>query len=106
MWYLTYIFSLTEKKRKERKRKIVFSFFFQLWCSESGKILQTFEGHTDGVNYAEFTDSDKKIVSCSSDNSIKVWSIGGLWIVLFHYNLSCSQKAFYLEIIIENGILN
>jgi len=44
-----------------------------IWDIESGKKLQTFEGHTRTVRQAIFSPDGKKIVTASQDNTAKIW---------------------------------
>ena len=42
--------------------------------AETGQLMQTLNGHTSGVNSVAFSSDDLKIVSGSSDKSIKIWN--------------------------------
>jgi len=42
---------------------------------KSGRTLKEFRGHTSFVNYAMLTIDNHQIISCSSDGTVKVWSV-------------------------------
>ena len=46
----------------------------KVWDLESGRLLRSLEGHTDGVNAVALT-PDGRIVSGSADKTIKVWDL-------------------------------
>ncbi|UNO38721.1 WD40 repeat domain-containing protein [Streptomyces sp. MST-110588] len=41
----------------------------------SGALIQTFSGHTDQVNSVEWTSGGDELVSCSSDGTVRRWSL-------------------------------
>ena len=41
---------------------------------ESGQLIKTFEGHTDWVNCIQQIEDFSKIITCSDDGLIKIWS--------------------------------
>jgi WD40 repeat protein len=45
----------------------------KLWDIRSGRLLQTFKGHTDYINGLAFSPDGRNILSLSQDNTIKVW---------------------------------
>lgn len=45
----------------------------KLWCVDSGKLLITLNGHTDGVSSVLF--HENLLLSASYDHTIKVWSL-------------------------------
>lgn len=47
----------------------------KLWSTETGKLLQTLEGHLNAVSSVKITADGKKMVSCSVDGIIKVWDL-------------------------------
>jgi len=46
-----------------------------LWSTESGKLLQTLEGHTEEVNSVTFSPNGQILASTSSDESLKLWLV-------------------------------
>lgn len=46
----------------------------KLWDT-TGTLIRTFSGHTQSVRCVRFTPDGTKIVSCSRDNSIKIWDV-------------------------------
>jgi len=46
-----------------------------LWSTESGKLLQTLQGHTGTVNCITFAPDGQILVSASHDKSLKLWSV-------------------------------
>lgn len=40
----------------------------------SGKLIKSFEGHTDQVNYIALSRDNKRLISASSDKTVKVWN--------------------------------
>ena len=44
----------------------------QVWDSMSGKVNVTFDTHEDHINWCEFSPDGTKILSCSSDKTLKV----------------------------------
>jgi WD40 repeat protein len=48
----------------------------QLWNSE-GKLIKTFQGHTDRIENIEFSPDGKVLASTSNDNTIKLWNLNG-----------------------------
>eukprot|EP00757_Euglenozoa_sp_SAG-D1_P013743 gene13743-4019_t len=49
----------------------------RLWNSELGIEIMKFEGHTHGVNSAIFTQDESKILTASSDKTVRVWNSWG-----------------------------
>jgi hypothetical protein len=47
----------------------------RLWDLPSGKLVQVFEGHTDGVYHAVFDASQARILSGGRDRTIRLWDI-------------------------------
>jgi WD40 repeat protein len=45
----------------------------KLWDPESGRLLQTLEGHSDSVNSVAFSADGKLLASGSYDRTIKLW---------------------------------
>lgn len=47
----------------------------RVWDSRTGACLKIWDGHSDGVGYAEYSQDGRLIVSCGSgkDKSVKVW---------------------------------
>jgi WD40 repeat protein len=48
---------------------------FDLWSSETGKIVQRFQGHNAPVNCIAFSADGKKVISGSADTTLKIWSV-------------------------------
>jgi WD40 repeat protein len=46
----------------------------KVWDIESGKLLYTVSGHTDHLNYVDFSPDGKYIVTASKDHSAKLWA--------------------------------
>ena len=46
-----------------------------LWDTETGEILQTFRGHTGGVNSAVFSPDETTVATGSSDRTIRLWDV-------------------------------
>ncbi|MCP5103261.1 MAG: hypothetical protein GY950_07780, partial [bacterium] len=47
----------------------------KLWDVESGRLLTTFEGHSNAVYSVAVSPDNKTIVSAGLDNTIKLWDI-------------------------------
>ena len=45
----------------------------QLWEAESGKLLVTFQGHTDLVNSAVFSPDGHQVLTASGDKTARLW---------------------------------
>ena len=45
----------------------------KIWDTSTGKNINTLIGHTSSVVSVEYSFDDKKIVSSSNDNTIKLW---------------------------------
>ena len=46
-----------------------------MWGLDTGKLLSTLKGHSDSVRSVTISPDNKKVVSGSDDNSIKVWEL-------------------------------
>lgn len=55
--------------------KIVTPISLKVWESQSGKELLSLTGHSDVVYCCAFSSNDAKIVSCSADHTVKVWTL-------------------------------
>ncbi len=44
-----------------------------MWELETGRTLRTLQGHAGSVNAVAITPDGKRVVSASSDNTLKVW---------------------------------
>jgi platelet-activating factor acetylhydrolase IB subunit alpha len=47
----------------------------KLWDSETSSLLNTLKGHLKSVNDVVFSPDGRYLISCSSDLSIKIWSV-------------------------------
>ena len=72
-----------------------------VWDLEAGKVIASLEGHQQQVNSVGVTNDLRFIVSCSSDNTVRVWDLDtkrslrtleGRWTAL-----SCSHEAILLK---------
>ena len=62
----------------------------KVWELESGRELQTLQGHTYGVNAVAVTPDGRRAVSASQDHTLKVWELeSGATIATF----SCDASA-------------
>ena len=50
-------------------------FVLQLINLQSGKVINTFAGHTSRLTSATFTDEGRKLVSTCTDQTLKVWDV-------------------------------
>ncbi|MCB1157698.1 MAG: caspase family protein [Leptospiraceae bacterium] len=48
---------------------------FSIFNNKSGKLLQSFEGHTGNINGVLLTKDENKLISYSADGTIKIWNI-------------------------------
>jgi WD40 repeat protein len=47
----------------------------KLWDSSTGKILQTFQGHTNGIRSINFSPDGSTLASGSDDHTVKLWNV-------------------------------
>src|SRR5262249_23711743 len=47
----------------------------RLWDLESGQLLRTLTGHTDGVNALAITPAGRRAISASTDRTLRVWDL-------------------------------
>lgn len=47
----------------------------KIWDAETGKCLQTMEGHTDLVRSLAFDETRRRIVSASYDRTLRLWDL-------------------------------
>lgn len=45
------------------------------FSNDCGSCLRTFEGHQDVVRCVKIVEKEKKLISCSSDNTLKIWNL-------------------------------
>lgn len=45
----------------------------RIWNTNTGKLIHSFKGHSNKVNYAIFSPDDSKIVSASNDTNVILW---------------------------------
>ena len=48
---------------------------FYLWDLESKREIDSFEGHTGNIDYVTIMDDEKRLISCSTDATIRMWDI-------------------------------
>lgn len=61
----------------DEKNEVLASSFtgeIKLWDAETGKVIQSFIGHTGSINVAMFGLKDNTIISASDDQTIKIWN--------------------------------
>ena len=47
----------------------------KLWDTESGDIVHTFKGHTEGINDIAWSSDGEFIASASDDKTVIIWSM-------------------------------
>lgn len=62
-----------------------------------GKLLKTFEGHTEDIMGATFTKDGKKILTWSRDNTAKLWSYDGKMLSSFQHQGNIYQAQFSFD---------
>jgi len=75
---------------------------YMIWLVNAltGKVMANLIGHEDEVINAKFTREDrgKHIVSCSSDNTIRVWSpLQAECVVILRSYATANRKEFHLS---------
>jgi WD40 repeat protein len=50
---------------------------FKLWDPKDGYLITTFKGHEDSVTRISFSPDDKKVVSASLDQTVRLWEMNG-----------------------------
>ncbi len=61
---------LTQQHRKEAADKLV-----KLWDIETGEIIRTLEGHSEGISDIAWSQDGEYIASASDDKTIWIWSV-------------------------------
>ncbi|ETO17157.1 hypothetical protein RFI_20174 [Reticulomyxa filosa] len=68
----------------------------RLWDVVSGKQLQLFEGHSEGVHRVKFSPDGSKIVSCSTDNTIRLWDVSsGKQLLLLEGHSDAVKEVYF-----------
>ena len=47
----------------------------RLWNLETGELLHTLRGHTDGINSVAFSADGSTIISGSRDDTVRIWNV-------------------------------
>ena len=47
----------------------------RLWNPETGELLKTLRGHTEGINSLVFSGDGGTIISASRDDTIRIWDV-------------------------------
>ena len=80
---------------------------FYLWDMATGKRLQTFEGHLERVDYADFSPDGKRIVSGSEDRTLRIWDAATgreLRKLVGHRNTCIGQFSRDGKLIVSYGV--
>jgi WD40 repeat protein len=48
----------------------------KLWESRSGRLLSSLDGHSEPIMSVAFDRSGRRLVTASSDRSVRIWSLG------------------------------
>ncbi|ETO01515.1 mycorrhiza-induced NACHT/WD40-repeat domain protein, NWD, partial [Reticulomyxa filosa] len=77
----------------KKKRVRTYNNTLELWDESSGKLIQSFEGHSNVVTCIQFSPGGNRIVSGSSDNTIKLWDASSGKLILSLEGHSSTVKS-------------
>jgi COMPASS component SWD3 len=68
----------------------------KIWNSQSGAVLHTFPGHTEGINDVDWSPDGAFLASPSDDKSVRIWSLQTVNLSPFSHppsHLPCLQRS-------------
>lgn len=73
-----------ESLRKSAADKLV-----KIWDCEKGELLDTFEGHAEGISDIAWSSDCEFLASASDDKTIRIWSMETVGIFQSQYSRHC-----------------
>lgn len=76
-----------------------------LWSLENGKLIDSLNLHTDGINYVVFSPDETKLLTASDDGTAKIWDAGtGVLFSDLRSHTSNSRDAKFSPVTVNDSI--